>query len=132
MLQPEDRKLQMIFENTVRLIETQEHDRDVIAYYQLRAKEANVPLTSAQVQERQNEERRKLDEESVIATGKWIPILPKTTASVQRKSNNWIILELLLLWNLILKETFIVKEKTANYTADGGASCYPNKAVTLG
>lgn len=87
MLQPEDRKLQMIFENTVRLIETQEHDRDVIAYYQLRAKEANVPLSPAQVQERQAEEKRKQEEEDSIAAGKWIPILPKTTSSAQRKSH---------------------------------------------
>lgn len=85
MLKPEDRKLQMIFENTVRLIETQEHDRDVIAYYQLRAKEANVPLTPAQVQERQAEDKRKQEEEDSIAAGKWIPILPKTASSAHRK-----------------------------------------------
>lgn len=85
MLLPEDRKLLMIFENTVRLIETQEFDRDVIAFYQLRAKEAVVPLNPIQVQERQAEERRKQEEEDSIAAGKWVPILPKTTPEAQRK-----------------------------------------------
>lgn len=85
MLLPEDKKLQMIFENTVRMIETQEHDRDVIAFYQLRAKEATVPLTAAQVQEQQIDEKRKQEEEEIIAAGKWVTILPKTMPSVKSK-----------------------------------------------
>lgn len=85
MLLPEDRKLQMIFENTVRLIETQERDRDVIAFYHRRAKEANVPLTPTQMQVQQAEERRKQDEEDTIAAGKWVPILPKIIPNIARK-----------------------------------------------
>lgn len=85
MLLPEDKKLQMIFENTVRMIESQENDRDVLAFYQLRAKEANVPLTPAQVGERQTQEKKKQEEEDIIAAGKWIPISPKTMANVKRK-----------------------------------------------
>lgn len=84
MLQPEDRKLQLIFENTVRLIETQERDRDVIAFYQLRAKEASMPLNPMQVQEQQSEERRRKDEEDSIAAGKWVPIAPKTALNITR------------------------------------------------
>lgn len=83
MLLPEDKKLQMIFENTVRLIETQEHDRDVIAFYQLRAKEAIVPLTLNEAQEQQGEEKRKQDEEDAIFAGKWVIILPKTMPNVK-------------------------------------------------
>lgn len=86
MLSPEDKTLQMVFDNTFRLIETQEHDRDVIACYQLRAKEANIPLSPAQMQEQQALEKKKQEEENSIANGKWIPIMPKTTSSFESKT----------------------------------------------
>lgn len=86
MLQPQDRKLQMVFENTIRIIETQERDKDVIAFYQQRAKEANIPRSQAQLEDHKAEEKRKQGEEDDIAAGKWIPIPPKTVPSLRGKS----------------------------------------------